>query len=596
MRSNFKHLLFFVLICIGLLQSCATVVAPIGGPEDETPPQMDSLRSTPNFQTNFTKQRIELKFDEWLKLNDVFNQVVVSPPMDPTEYEVSLKGKTVRFDFTEEAQLRENATYTINFGEAIQDLNNGNKSSDLKFVFSTGDVIDSLEVKGVIRDAYTGEAVDNALFMLYDNLEDSVVRTERPLYFARTNSLGQFTITNVRTDTFKGFALADSDVNYLYNQPSEKIGFIDSLIVVNDTTNLSIKVKMFNENQPLKLKEKFIPDYGKVSFHFNKSPKELELTYSDIGQKTYQRIVGDSIQLWYDMDSIRNWNVFLNQDTFLNDTIRIRTKSKLKFFEEFPLQVIAKGGRPTKKRTKKGKKKEEEEPVLKTVLSTKKINPTLPLELNFNHPLDSFEVSKIKLLEDTSKIVVKPIIAIDSTDRRILQFDFKWKENLSYQIDLLPGALTDFYGNKNDTLEQPIIIQEKKEFGNLIVLAAPLKKDTNYIIEVINPDGSILKTFNFEQQTEGKEELKFLPVGQYSIRLIEDLNKNGKWDSGNYDLKKQPERVYSKKIEQLRANWDVEVKIGEPDLNLEISSPILPEIEEGKPKESNGKSRGRRRN
>ena len=133
MRLNFQNTFWpisFValLFSLVLLESCATVIAPEGGPEDETPPQMDSLRSTPNFQTNFTKQRIELKFDEWVKLNDVFNQIVVSPPMDPSNYEVSLKGKTVRFDFKEEAILRENATYTINFGDAIQDLTQGNKT------------------------------------------------------------------------------------------------------------------------------------------------------------------------------------------------------------------------------------------------------------------------------------------------------------------------------------------------------------------------------------------------------------------------------------------------------------------------------------
>ncbi len=587
-----------MMVFIAMLQSCATVVAPKGGPEDETPPQMDSLRSTPNFQTNFTKQRIELKFDEWLKLNDVFSQVVVSPPMDPSEYEVSLKGKTVRFDFKEEAVLRENATYTINFGESIQDLNNGNKTNDLKFVFSTGDVIDSLEVKGVIRDAYTGEAIEDALFMLYDNLEDSVVRTERPLYFARTNSLGQFTITNVRADVFKGFALVDRDVNYMYNQPSEKIGFIDSLIVVNDSSNLNIKLKMFTENLPLKVKEKVISDYGKVSLLFNKNPKDLELTYSQIGQKVYQRMEGDSIQLWYDMDSIRNWNIFLQQDTFLNDTIRVRTKSKSKFFENNPFQIVSSRGAAAR-RAKKKRKKDEDEPKLKTVLGIKRVNPTRPLELNFNYPLETIDLSKIKLLEDTSKVEVKPIISIDSTDKRNLFFDFKWKEKVNYQIDLLPDAITDFYGNKNDTLEQPILIQEKKEFGNLILLVKPLRKDTNYIVEVLKPDGSILKSFNFEQQIEAKEDLKFLPVGEYSIRLIEDLNKNGQWDAGNYDLKKQPERVYSKTIEKLRANWDVEVKVRETDLDLERSSPIRSkeeQKEERKEKERGGRTTGKKRN
>ena len=267
-------------------------------------------------------------------------------------------------------------------------MTQGNKTSDLKFVFSTGDVIDSLEVKGTIRDAYTGEAIEDALFMMYENLNDTVVRTIKPLYFARTNALGQFTITNVRADTFKGFALVDSDVNYLYNQPSEKIGFPDNLIVVaDDSTSKPIKIKVFQESIRLKIKEKFIPDYGKVSFHFNTNPKDVELTYSQLEQKTYQRMEGDSIQLWYNLDSMRSWNIFLNQDTFLNDTIKVRSRKKADFLEENPL-TIGKPRRSSRKGRAGNKKKEDDQPKVKQVLSSQKINPAKQLVLTFNHPLD----------------------------------------------------------------------------------------------------------------------------------------------------------------------------------------------------------------
>lgn len=601
MRLNFRNTFWpisFIALLFSfiLLEGCATVFSPDGGPIDETPPQLDSLRSTSNFQTNFTKQRIELRFDEWLKLSDVFNQVVVSPPMDPSEYEISLRGKTVRFDFKEETILREDATYTINFGGAIQDLTKGNKATDLKFVFATGDVIDSLEVSGTIRDAFTGEAVKDVLFLLYEDLADSVVRTKRPLYFARANELGQFNITNVRADTFKGFALLDSDLNYLYNQPNEKIGFPDSLIVVmGDSTSKPIEIKIFQENTRLKIKEKFIPDYGKVSLHFNANPKDVELSYSQIGQKVYQRMEGDSIQLWYDLDSVRNWNIFVKKDTILNDTIRVRSRKKSNFFKESSLTI---GKAKPNRRKGRGANKEEDQPKIKQVLGTQKINPTKPFVLTFNHPLDSIDISKIKLLEDTSKQIVKPQLQIDSIDRRNLQVDFKWKEKTPYQMDFLPGAVIDFYGLKNDTLEQPLIIQELKEFGNLILLISSLKKDTNYILEILDPNGKTVETYNFEQKTESREEIKYLTVGRYTLRLIEDLNKNGKWDVGNYDLKKQPERIFSKTISDLRANWDIEVNIKGTDLDLK-SSPIqaaASDRPERSEKEKGAKSSGRRKN
>ncbi|MEM9850056.1 MAG: Ig-like domain-containing protein, partial [Bacteroidota bacterium] len=147
----FSSLIFSSFILI----QCANPGTLTGGPKDEQPPRLDSLESTPNLQTNFEVQDIVLTFDEWIKLNNPFTQIVVSPPLDPKP-EVSLKGKSVLIEFDETTELRANATYTINFGEAIQDLTEGNPAENLRFVFSTGDFIDSLEVSGQIKDLEKG--------------------------------------------------------------------------------------------------------------------------------------------------------------------------------------------------------------------------------------------------------------------------------------------------------------------------------------------------------------------------------------------------------------------------------------------------------
>ena len=213
MRRIWKWPLFILLAAA--IQYCANPIAPTGGPRDETPPQLDTSQSTTNYQTNFEKQTIELTFDEWVNLNDVFNQVVVSPPLD-NRPEVRIKKKTILFEFAEEEVLRDSATYTINFGEAIKDLTEGNPADNLRFVFSTGDFIDSLSVQGRIVDARTGEPVEGVLFNMYDELQDTVVRTRRPFYFAKTNKEGQFRVENVKSDTFKLFALKDANLNYLF--------------------------------------------------------------------------------------------------------------------------------------------------------------------------------------------------------------------------------------------------------------------------------------------------------------------------------------------------------------------------------------------
>ena len=244
--SSLSFLMASVFLLLQLLWfNCATPVAPDGGPKDEIPPALDSVGTTPNFQTNFEKQRIELTFDEWVKLDDVFNQVVISPPLQK-KYVTSIKGKTVRFEFDEEEVLRDSATYTINFGEAVKDLTESNPAENLRFVFSTGDFLDSLEMSGMIVDALTNEPVEKVLFMLYENLSDTVVRTDLPFYFARTDKSGRFTIRNIKSGTFKGFALLN-DFGYTFDQPNEQIGFPDEFILINDTIENNIKVKLFQE-------------------------------------------------------------------------------------------------------------------------------------------------------------------------------------------------------------------------------------------------------------------------------------------------------------------------------------------------------------
>ncbi len=215
-KSSFLIRAFLLFMPFLFIQSCANIVAPTGGAKDEVPPKVIEEKSTPNFQTNFKKQRIALTFDEWIKLEDVFSQVVVSPPLEE-QPQVTQDGKKVIFEFGKKEILRENATYTINFGAAVKDLSEGNVAKNLRFVFSTGAIIDSLTVRGRVVDAQTGLPTEGVVLMLYDNFADSVVRKIKPFYFGRTDKNGEAIIDNVREGKFKVFALLDKDLNYLYN-------------------------------------------------------------------------------------------------------------------------------------------------------------------------------------------------------------------------------------------------------------------------------------------------------------------------------------------------------------------------------------------
>lgn len=524
------------ILLITLCWTCAKIDSPKGGPIDKTPPVMDTKRSTPNFQTNFTKQRIEFVFDEFVELKDIFTQVVVSPPLQE-KWRLSSKLRTVRFDFAENEVLRPNATYTINFGEAVRDFNEANVVPDLRFVFSTGDYIDSLQVSGRIVDALTEEPAADVLLMLYDNLNDTIVRTERPFYFAKTDKDGRYSINNVKSDTFKVFALKDADLNYLFNQTSEQIGFPDSFLILSSERNQLPTLKVFTEQQALKLINKNSRNYGLSRLIFNQVPRDVEVNIESVGQKVYYEKTLDTLKVWYDLETPQNWSIYLQQDTSFRDTVLVKATDRAAFFTQ---------------------KKLKTEKNLKT--STIKINPAKAIRLAFNHPLDSIDQSRIQLLEDTLKTVVAPTL---SSEGRELLLDYKWKENLTYEWTILPGALTDFFGLSNqDTLIQVYEVAPEKDFGIMTIDIKGFDPNEAYIIQLFfKNSNTLVKEFVSSGQENFKEMLTTLPPGSYYVKVITDWNKNSRWDSGSYDKQLQPEPQFRKDTEELRAAWELAVEI-----------------------------------
>ena len=531
----FVLLFGFYLLDSLLLVSCAQVVNPEGGPRDTVPPVLDSARSTLNYQTNFSKQTIELAFDEFIELRDVFTQVVVSPPL-ATALDVSLERyKTVKVEFAEDEVLRENATYTINFGQAIKDFTAGNVN-EFRFVFSTGPFIDSLEVTGKLLDAYTGAPVKDVLLMLYDNLADTVVRTERPFYFARTDQNGQFKIQNVKADTFKVFALEDSNLNYLFDQASERIGFMDSTVVLSDSTPVNVSLLFFQEEPTLRLIDDQADNYGIAKLVFNTEAKDADIRYDDFGQYTWLDYDGDTLRFWYDMASADPFNIYIQQDTIL-DTVTVSGELKGEFLSN-----------------------QKQLKMRESVPGTAH-NPSRALELNWKFPLKSWDTSRIQLLVDSTKTPVAPKIAIDSADQRKLLFLAPWKEGKPYELVLLPGAVKDVYGLENDTIRGSWRTAVAKDFGKLSVTIKGLDSTQQYIVELLGRNDVFVDRYSIEGVSSNTRSFPSLAPGDYGVRIIADRNRNGRWDPGNYDRKEQPEEIFQQTLENLKANWEVESSV-----------------------------------
>ena len=569
MRNIFQTFFLSLLIYLTFI-SCANQGTLSGGKKDTTPPILNSEKSTPNYQTNFKKQTIILAFDEWLQLNDVFKQVVVSPPLEG-KLDVSLKKKTVQIKFEDDEVLRENATYTINFGTCVQDLTERNPVEDLRFVFSTGDFIDSLEVKGTVVDALDKKPIKDALVMLYDNLADTVVRKEKPFYFGKTDADGNFIIKNVRADTFKTFALIDGNSNYLFDNDTEKIGFLEEPIVVTDSTEVAIQLQMFQEEPALQLKGEDVKKYGRLAFGFSRKPldEEVNITFNNVGQRTYLHTPKDSVILWYDVPQDTSWRVYVAVDTTSTDTIKISKVSRSKFLKDRKLK-------------------------LKTAINSRskvEVNPKKPVKIEFKHPLENFDTSLVVLLADTLLQKVNPQVEIDSTDHRTLLVNFNFKEKIPYQLQLLPNAVTDLYGLKNDTITMPLDIKAKNEFGDLTINVVDLIPEKSYVLELLDKTDKLVESIPIGGDTIFTKVYKTIETGTYSVRMIQDNNSNGKWDTGNYDNKSQPEPLFTRKLEEVRAGWEVASKVSADEKKSvkqeEAPPPDRPTSDTPKPKGRN---------
>ncbi len=594
--------MFYLGSLYTLTSSCAQQQPLQGGPRDTFPPKLITELSTPNFQTRFEKQDISLVFDEYIELRDVIKQVVVSPPLNYIPKVERTKGfKTARFQFNEKEELKEGVTYAISYGKSIRDLTESNEVENLQFLFSTGDYIDSLKMTGSVVDVLTGEKVPDVLFMLYENFADTVVRTEKPYYFGKTDKDGKFTINYMKAGSFKGFALEDQDLNYLFNIPKERIGFTLDSITITDSTETDLTIQLFQQITTLEKPKMDASIYGFVKMGFKRAPYDAMINYDVVGQELYKETEGDTIRYWYNLLDSTDWNFYFYRDTLI-DTLTVKGLNR----NITPIAL-------TRQRAA-----DEKIP----------INPFKPLPLTFNHPLknvdtalvnfraitieevevfvDSTEKAVVDTLKtDTKEEPVKVILTdstaiikdgnledteadlleeeeednetfvsvtikgerlvagyqIDSLIKRTLILSYDWEENKTYQLEILPGALIDWYNEANkDTILLHYEVKSKSDFGTINLTATQMDSTLNYWFQ-LRLGANVVKEFLVQNTKSYKESFPALLPGKYELKIIEDLNGNGRWDPGNYDKKLQSEKISTAAIEELRAGWDVEAEV-----------------------------------
>ncbi len=559
------------------LSQCAKVVSPTGGDKDTIPPAV--RKSTPpNFSTGFASDEIEVVFDEFIQLKDVNQKLIVSPPMEKKP-DVRLRGKGILIRLDED--LLPQTTYTLNFNDAISDNNEGNPLEGFEYVFSTGDELDSLSLAGTLVDAFSGKPVEGVYVMLYENLADSIPYLHVPYYLGKTDKEGAFSINHLRADTFRLFALQDLNMNYKFDQVTEAIAFLDSLITLRPETayfsdSLSVDTSGIQDRPSdipfyhLRLfVEKFVPAQyissnnrplkNQLLIVFGKSLEALP----EISSPTES---GDS--LWYVQElSPRKDSLVL----WVRDSLLMKQEEI-----ELPLRYLSEDSAGQAmwvsdtlsfrfSSTQKGRRNQPvEEPTLppfrlKAVTGNKSIlDLNRPIILEAAFPVVRTDTSQVRLWQevDSARQEVPYVFEQDSFRKRVFRIRGEWQPDTRYFLDVFPGAFTGYLGGSNDTLLLEVNTRKEDYYGTLYMNITGVSSPV--IIQMLGKDDKVLNEREIE--TDTRLEYPFLPPEKIRFRAILDINRNGQWDTGKYLEKIQPEPVdfYQDEI-NIRSNWELEL-------------------------------------
>ncbi len=527
MRNLLSNFIFIFIFGMAI-SACANRGTPTGGDKDEEPPVI--IKSIPeNYSINFDAREIKIYFDEYIKIKDLQKQLIISPPMDP-EPEITPLGSASKYITIKiHDTLQENTTYAFNFGESIADNNEGNLYPYYRYVFSTGDYIDSLSVKGFITDALKHKPEEYVSVLLYDvdsTFTDSIIYKQKPKYITNTlDSTSTFTLENLKAGKYLMIALKDKNGNYTYQQKTDKIGFYDEFInVPSDSTYV---ISLFKEELDFKATRPSLISGNKIAFGYEGNPEEMIIELLSQVPEDYKSTITkdqetDSLNYWFKPKIEADSLLFKVTNQNYIDTLMVRIKDQ----EKDSLQI-----KPFKTGT---------------------LKVTEDFELGANIPFSNIDESKINIL-DRDSVDITFTALLDKRNNRY-KFSFNKTEDNSYKIRMLPGALTDFFEFENDTLNYSVKTKSFSDYGNMRLI---IKNATYPIIVQLTDEKGSVKT---EKYSTKQEPLDFLHLdsGKYFIRVIFDSNGNKKYDSGNYLLKRQSERVsyYPEELEPVRAGWD----------------------------------------
>lgn len=566
MIKTLKHIFYYVVVAM-TLNSCANVVSPTGGPKDNIPPIVLSENPV-NQSCNFSNNIIHINFDEYVTLDNPNNKILISPPLnEKPEYKLSSKTLSIKF----KEDLEAGTTYSINFGEAIKDLHEGNIFKDYVYVFSTGDIIDTLTLEGQVLKGDNQAAVEDIFVMLYKDSNDSIPIDSlpfivKPNYVSKTNKKGQFKFSGLKEDKYLIFALKDNNSNLIYDLPNEEIAFIDSLIapdiirniIISDSTsydstevvtethkNSYTLYSFIKEDSVQRLLKKEIVEEGLLRFAFSYPAQDVKIEILEPLADSFNIFKTHSSNydtiLWYFTPNKDSLYLSINYDTLINDTSMMSLKIR-----------------------KTDRRRKQSDVAKRLNISTNivggKLKPEQELILSFKEPITDLKMRDTTWFITSKDTILEGIefVKIDSFGLRY-KLNKKFNPEESYKLIIPDSVFYSFKGTTNDTTEFSFSIPELSSYGNIFVSVEFPDDVPQLVIELLDENDKVQERQIIREST--KIAFKYLSPKKYKLRALLDKDSNARWSPGDFGKKQLPESIiYHKDIFDVKANWDIDLE------------------------------------
>lgn len=607
----------FAFVCAMVVTACASMGNPEGGPRDETPPKVVKCQPA-NMALGNSKKKISLYFDEFINIENATEKVVISPPQLEMP-DIKTAGKKI--NITLHDTLKSNTTYTIDFADAIVDNNEGNPMGLFTYSFSTGEVIDTMEVSGTLLEAENLEPIKGMLVGLHSNLDDSAFTTTPIERVGRTNGSGRFTIKGVAPGRYRIYGLQDADGDFVFGQKSEKIAF-DTLVIEptckpdvrldtvwRDSTHIdtvltvhythfypdNLVLRAFTEGgQDLHLlkTERLHPDMFSIYFTApcDTLPLIEPLNFAGAEHFVLEHSVGnDTLNYWItdtlvsNLDTLAFALTYLDTDTLgqlvpRTDTMELVPKvSREKQRQELQDKIEEWEKQQKKNRKRRGDKfVEEENPYLRQEVTYKmtpsgNIAPNQNVRFTFDEPVATVDSAALHFFKQKDTLwIEEPFLFLPvKDDLRSYMLYAEWHPGERYRFEADSNAVVSILGKLSPKVKREIAVSSEEEFSALFVnLIMP---DTGAIVQLMDGSDKLVRSVRAEG---GRADFYYVQPGDYYLRLILDRNGDGVWTTGNYAAGEQPEEVFYFPMPlSLKARWEVEQDWEVRGIPLETQKP-----------------------